>query len=683
MGKVSPYQQKELASAVTGTAGVDNSGAILANAEAGLQNERAKLGLQGQEQVTSINAANSQEMQRVQAQGDLQQQQLLAYGASKFDSEVKQAKYVHARAVAAQTKFNEDARTANDTWDLNAGMGTRVQELKDSHIKNPDDAISAFRNRGAEVRPDFIKAGKTADSQTARARVYDASIKEEENKLRTWATTKNSEIQNASLNDAASKLGPTILAQTAPWQIGDLNNATKKFVDTYKGSIETFKGAASTKFTNETVDAAIDYVVYKWAQLDPYYAIETFITTGQYATVFSDAKKAEQFVRYAKAQYELKQEIKQNKYAIETLAKRQDIEGRVLATRIAHATDPEQAVDLVAGLIKEYKAMQALPLNEQDTVYMKRLAGQIGEAFNANDKVAAVIAKRYQNDDTHAQLIATLQEVTAAKQKAEVRDARSDKHNSTESLREKQAAYLRMNDLLQRFNQAPTSDKQSSGINAKTLHDEAKRLTGLVNNNNITEAEYKDLLGDLNKIANDLYAPGQDSGVLTLAAAAEFLNLHLTGPSEAYLRAMGIQKIGPDGKETLEYFKVRNDVREQLKKDIKAQNIPANTIMNPATKAKMYATAMMAVLSKYINSPTLERNRYMPVVEAKPTRPALVNANDRRKQARGAAGPSHMVPPPPPGTVSADPNLYLGALSPAAKADLAAQYTKYLELLKK
>jgi hypothetical protein len=181
MPRIPQYQQDKLASSAVGTAGVDNSGAQLANTVAS----------------AAGNASN----------------QLLYLGGQLKQEEYRQQQQVLA-VQAAQKKMADGVSIAQHSAAVQAAMAEANKELQIAYASNPNDIAKAIPVQEAEILARYTEEnGLNPEVAAGVTKSIYNTQNERINKGSSWAAQRNTDNVKASLDsmvDSARKQAATV-----------------------------------------------------------------------------------------------------------------------------------------------------------------------------------------------------------------------------------------------------------------------------------------------------------------------------------------------------------------------------------------------------------------------------------------------------------------------------------------
>ena len=638
MAKVTPYQQRELASSLVGTPGVDNSASIIAGAMGQAQNSAAN----------SILASNQNSAQT--------QNQLMNYANSEF----AYARNVAAQAKQAQDKINADARLAEAGTQLQDQMVGLESDVRKDYINDTAGGMAFYTDKANKIKETFLASAGSTYERGAMAKDYGSKYDAGVQRMSSWATQRDSEIGQSQVFQSKGVLKNT-LSNLEPGAAGltAADDQIKSWLETNEGRVNMYMGASASQFAKTSVDEAKMAMLDSWSNTQP--GLVTELAYGGKLKGFLTAAQVQTAVNSDHAALKMYNDVRQQQL---------DKEYYVQQTGMADATleipmmaDSGNTKGATEAFQKQYEVLQAakaVPEGNRNDAFITYATNALKGVLTTNRKIADVMYTKMKDDANFNRTFA-LEQIAVSNQQREA-DSRAlqDVHKQGEPYRNEM--YTKIDETMAKWNAASKGNKVASGVNATTLKGMVTDLMEKRNKGWLTEDEFQKFMKPIRGMDNTIF--GKDN-VGNLYAM--FGDLHSMGPSDHLTNIMGITKTDANGVVTTPYRELKQQVHDQLEANIKASGQPENAIMSPAQKAAIYTKAQMDVLHRFIGANGINPSTGLPTVRAPEVkgevmdRGTIFNPNQARETLRGGVkqvqpsaprkgGPtkkSAMVPPPP------------------------------------
>jgi len=663
MGRVTPYQQRQLESSLVGTPGVDNSGSILAGAMANSQSRLA----------SASNAVNANANRQMEALGN--------FAMANFEQEMRTARHVKRQAELAQQKYNADTEVANTGTQLASRMVDLEARTRKEFATDPNAGIEEFKSRAEDLRDEIIGSAGSDQARLALRKDFGTKFDTAVQRMSNWALEQDTIVGFNKLNSNAVAVRGTL--EGVP--VGDIDMA-RKHLDQWQAdnnsAIGMYYGKGAADFIVKTKTDAMKGMLSRWSEEQPGYIHQLKEQGKLHTLVYQD--DARSLLAQDRTNMNILEETRKDEAVKAHLSDSFKVEElRKYISQNAESNMPE-SVKGVKQLYELLDKQQRLPQEQRDLQFERYLNGTIQSALANNQRLRNTLITQLRDDVNYNRLVAIDEQVFENKQRADVRQQEEDLYRSDESVAIRRDIMVELDNMKSALNNASKGDVVgSSGVNGRSLQALQKRIVQAFNDKRLSESDMRGYTEKVSTLADAIYDQNKDKN----SFFSMFLDHSSSGPSDNLLRAVGVPRTGADGKPSMEYLQLKDAVDKKLQEAIKRQNIPPGAILNPAAKNAMWANAQFEVLKDYVGTrQAINSMSVKPKAEAKP--PAF-NPSAARQAATttlygGVSSPvsgkkaktsSGFVPPPPPSAPIMDRNtlLQMRAMYQANLAELNAQ----------
>lgn len=606
MGRVTPYQQRQLESSLVGTPGVDNSGTILAGALGSAQNKLAAAG-------NAVNYAATRQMEM-----------LGNFAMANFEQEMRYAKNVKQQAIAAQQKYNADTEVALTGTRLASEMMRLESRIKKDYLEDPATGVEEYDKRATELRDTIANSMGSQAARLAILKDFGTKYDTARSRINDWSIERESIVGYNKLNQSAVEVRGTL--EGVP--IGDIKAARQyldDWQDTNNKAILMYYGKGAADFIVNTKTTAMKGMLSKWSEQQPG-IIQQMQESGElHNLVYQETAKdllaqdrTNVNVQQAQIAEQNEKRHLEDSHAVEFI--KEDI------NKYAD-TDVSRSVNGIYKLYDLLEKQKQLPIEQRDLPYIKYLNSTIQSALATKRSISNAMLSQLREDARYNQLVDVSEQALQAKLKQLEKDEKEKIYDTDEAVKTRTDLFLRIEDVKTKINSANQADiAGTSGISAKTLRQIQSDIMTAFNDRKMRETDMRSLTEKVVEISSFLYDTNKDKNNFF----GMFLDKNVTGPSDNLLRGLGVSKTGPDGKPTLEYLQIKDAVDKKLKEILKKENVPTNTIMSAPTVNAKWAEAQFEVLKDFIGAQrVIER---APVKVNEPKQREVFNVNQARQQ---------------------------------------------------
>lgn len=611
MGKVTPYQQGELASQLVGVPQQDNSALQIANA---MTNSAGALG----NAVSQANAQNQADMQNFQnqAMSDLKVE-IGAHRAAKnyLDRQLAQA--------------NRDAKVSNLTTAATNEYSTLQDDIEKNFRNNPEKAMEALKNGHKSIQEKYLDM---ADDPLVRAKIIaDTNNKFESHTTKTSSWVKTQETNN-NINQAADNVDSTSATFKRTIAVGDTKTLGEKideFMKTNRDSYGNIYGANAIDKLNEARNRFVYDVLSVWSAAKPG-SVRDIINSGQMGDFVPD-KLLNQLVGLDDSNFNAARSItvaKLHETNANTSAQIRDIEsiGAGLSKENIH-----QAPGLIRQLTEMYAVEQSKPVENRDKDLENQMLSAMWKIGGRNQTVKSAMGTELKENAMFEQARIQFERSEDSYQKSQNAEAIQKRQGSAEAINEAVDINSGIEDIKAKINLAGGIEKaiKSGVVNPVDFRNLQKRINAAGESQLFTPGKTIELNEKLDKYRTQLF-PGEKQKAPLAGFIDAWLGKSLEGPSDRLMQMTHIsERSGP------RYLELKDRVDNEIEAIYKEEGIPQGAKFSPAQKDLLYQKASLRVWDKMTKDGTMQQILETTVDVKK--KPPLMGPGDIKKQVEAKA----------------------------------------------
>lgn len=626
MPRVTPYQQKQLESSLVGTPGVDNSGSILASALGNAQSRLASAG-------NVVNAVANRQLE-----------QLGNFAAANFEQEMRYAKNVRQQAIAAQQKYNSDTEVALTGTRLASEMIRLESKIKKEFENDPNGGAEEYDRRAFELRDSVAESMGSQAARLAILKDFGTKYDSGRSRINDWSIQQDTIVGFNKLNLSSVQLRETL--ESVP--VGDVKTALTYLDDwektTYDATLR-YHGKGAYDYMVDSKSKAMEGMLSRWSETEPG-VIQKMQEEGKlHNLVFQDVARS--LLSQDRTNVNLKEAKIKDDNEKAHLADSHAAEFIKTDIFTYADTDVSKSVEGITKLYGLLEKQRQLPEEQRDLQFVKYLNNAIQDALSTKRSIANTMLSQLREDARYNQLVDVSEQALQARIEANTKAAQEQLYESDIASNIRRDISLELEDLKVKINNAKSSDiVGTSGINAKTLRELQSKIMKTFNERMLKESDMLRYTEKVSEISNFLYDRKRDENNFF----GMFLDKSVTGPSDNLLRALGVERMGADGKPSSEYLQIKDKVDTKLKEILTKEKVPANTILSAPTVNAKWAEAQFEVLRDFIGAK--QALQKAPVRIEQPKQRQVFNVNEARsninRQLQGTVTVQESAPQPKP-----------------------------------
>lgn len=645
MGKVTPYQQGELASQLVGVPQQDNSALQVANA---MTNSAGALG----NAMSQANAQNQADMQNFQNQA-----------MSDLKSEIgahKAAKNYLNRQLA---QANRDVEVSNLTTAATNDYTALQDQIEKKYADNPMGGEQAAEEGHKAIQD---KYSRMASNPLVKAKIITGTNNNFEalkKHTTSWATTQetnnNINLATENVNNTAATLKSTLASGDVKTLGEKLSTFTKDNATSYRN---IYGGNAATKM-DEARSRIIYDVMSAWSAATPG-VVRDIINSGQLGNGVPE-KLMNELVGKDDSNFNAARSIavaKLHETNANTSAQIRDIEAKGAGIT---KDNIHQAPVLIRQLTDMYAIEQNKSVEDRDKDLENQMLSAMWKIGGRNQTVKSSMGTELKENAMFQQAQVQFERSEEAYQKSQNTEAIQKRQGSAEAINEAVDINSGIEDIKARINLAGGVEKaiKSGVVNPADFRNLQKRINAAGESQLFTPGKTVELNEKLDKYRTQLY-PGEKQKPPLAGFIDNWLGKSLEGPSDRLMQMTHIaERSGP------RYLELKDRVDKEIDLIYKEEGIPVDSKFSPAQKDLLYQKASLRVWDKMSKDGTMQQILETTVdVKKKPplmgpgdikakvesqankggakqvSKPAPKKATTtNRREAKGMA----MVPPPP------------------------------------